>query len=167
MGRPQAWLGRGPAPRLFPRAQLIPSQGPPAQEPISVFMLGRCTCPQLWEAWPWVDPWAPPSRHQLPVGERTGLRLLQGSWRGLGVCGDEGVIKSGREVSQQNFSQPGWASHSPPRTSFLFPSWGHGFPRSPVPGAAGGIGCSFSPAPQGLAPVRKEEEEGKKRSLRW
>lgn len=49
-----------------------------------------------------------------------------------------------------------------PRTFSLFPSWGHEFPRSLVTGAAGSIGCSFSPVPQGLAPVRKEEEGEKK-----
>lgn len=81
----------------------------------------------------------------------------------------EGTIKPGREVSQQDFPQAGWASHRvpppiSPTTSSLFPFWGW------VPKVPSDRGCwwhwlQFLTCTQGLAPVRKEEEWKKKKKV--
>lgn len=177
----QPWLGRGPIPSQFPRAQLIPSQGPPAQEPISACHAGGTTpVPLLWAPQrpsPAQILGAPPSALETdassiaPLRKRTKAHFLserlgehKASERHIPASGFFQAL-AGPPVEHCLPLTPAAGSLLSPGTTSLSPTWRQEPPRSSVTGAAGGAGCIFSPACRVW--LQQKRRKRKKRSLRW
>lgn len=155
----QPWPGRGPVPSQFPRAQLIPSQGHQHESQLVPAVLGA---PHLSpavgppEAQPCPDPLGTPLALQAdasciaPLRKRTQPCFLSGKL-GENKASERSIPASGFFQASAGLPMecclptagsphPSSTHLPPPATRLQGPPW------SLVTGAAGGVGCGFSPA---------------------